>query len=303
VALNIPGRRPAIAEVPVFVPAARGIPPEAWAAIALVFAVTALFSLWAARIAVRPVRMLADAAERFSRNLAEPPLAETGATEIRAASRAFNRMQDRLARHVNNRALAFAAMSHDMRTPLTRMRLRLECLGEGSRELGEDIDEIETLANSALEMTRGLAPDEGLVPVDVCEMLRKLAASYLAMGVRVRLEGQCDAIRARPQALRRVFGNLLDNAIKYARDVEMVVDDSRGELRVRVLDRGPGIPAEDLQKVVHPFYRVETSRNRETGGAGLGLAIAKDIVEGHGGALAIANRAGGGLEVTVRLPR
>ena len=232
------------------------------------------------------------------------PLAESGATEIRGAARAFNRMQDRLRRHVNSRALAFAAMSHDIRTPLTRMRLRLESLGEEARaKLEGDLAEIEALARSALELTRGLSPDEPTAKVDVTDLARRLVADYAAMGSPIALSGSVAPVAARPAALRRALGNLVDNALKYAHDVGIDLRDDADHANIRVCDRGPGIPAEHLEKVLAPFYRVESSRNRETGGAGLGLAIAKDIVEGHGGELVLENRPEGGLCATIRLPR
>jgi signal transduction histidine kinase len=303
VALRMGDGRLALAESPIYRPPLR-LPPEVWGSMALTFVVTTLFSIYAGRLAVRPVSMLADAAERLSRNIAEPPLPERGAEEIRAAASAFNRMQDRLRRHVNGRAVAFAAMSHDIRTPLTRMRLRLESLGGDARaKLGRDLDLIETLAKSALELTRGLAADEPVTSVDVDAMVRRIAEDYDATPTPVAVQGGAQPVEGRPVALRRALANLVENAVKYGRDVCIQVADARDAVRILVLDRGPGIAAEHLEKVTIPFYRVEASRNRDTGGAGLGLAIARDIVEGHGGELLLANRPGGGLSATVRLPR
>ncbi len=303
VALRLPGGRQALVESPLFLPTHQ-LPTEAWISIALIFVVTTLFSIWAVRIAVRPVRMLADAAERLSRNIDEPPLPEKGAVEIRAAARAFNRMQDRLRRHVHGRALAFAAMSHDIRTPLTRMRLRLESLGEEARDkLTGDVAEIEAIAKSALDVTRGLSHEESVVPVDLRGLVGRLLQDYSALGHHIPVSGVAAPVDARPAALRRAIGNLIDNGLKYGTRVEVEIEDTREHANVRVCDRGPGIPPEHLPKVVNPFYRVESSRNRGTGGTGLGLAIAKDIAEGHGGELAIENREGGGLCATLRLPR
>ena len=304
VALRFRDGRQALAEATIFQPSLQ-IPTEAWFSIALLFVVTAIFSIWAVVMAVQPVRMLARAADRLSRNIDEPALDEDkGATEIRSAARSFNRMQDRLKRHVNSRALAFAAMSHDLRTPLTRMRLRIESLGEDAkRKLGDDLDEIEALATTVLDVTRSLAADEPLARIDFEELSRKLVDDYAQLGQALRVEGGAAPIEARPHALRRALVNVIDNAFKYGRDVVLQVEEGRGEVLLNVLDRGPGIPREELEKVLYPFYRVEGSRSRETGGAGLGLAIAKDIVEGHGGALEIANRADGGLRVSFRMPR
>jgi signal transduction histidine kinase len=303
VALKLPGGRNAVAEALLFQPSMQ-IPAEAWVSVALIFIVTLLFSIVAVRLAVQPVRMLADAADRLSRNIDEAPLPEKGAVEIRAATRAFNRMQDRLKRHVNSRALAFAAMSHDLRTPLTRMRLRLESLSEEAKErLGGDLQEIENLTRSVLEVTRGLSPEEAMVPLDIDQVLDRLVHDYAALGERIAFKGSAKPLEARPVALRRALGNLIDNALKYGKDVTVEIEDSGDHVQISVCDHGPGIPAEDLQKVVYPFYRVEGSRNRDTGGAGLGLAIAKDIVEGHGGELILQNRPYGGLRATILLPR
>jgi len=303
VALKLPDGRQALAETMLFQPSLQ-IPAEAWFSIGLLFFVTAIFSIWAVRLAVQPVRMLAGAADRLSRNIDEPPLAEAGAIEIRSAARAFNRMQDRLRRHVNSRALAFASMSHDLRTPLTRMRLRIESLGDGAKaKLGGDLDEIEALASTVLDVTRGLAPDEPMIPIDLDVLAKRLASEYAQMGRSLETRGSASPIDARPVALRRALVNVVDNAFKYGSEVVLELEDAPQEVHVHVLDRGPGIPTDELEKVLYPFYRVEASRNRETGGAGLGLAIAKDIVEGHGGRLEVANRPDRGLRVTLHLPR
>lgn len=303
VALKLADGRQAIAETVLFEPALQ-IPTEAWVSIGLVFVLTLNFSIWAVNLAVKPVRMLARAADRLSRNIDEPPLAEEGAIEIRSAARAFNRMQDRLRRHVNSRALAFAAMSHDLRTPLTRIRLRLESLGpEASRKLESDLDDIEALTQSVLDVTRGLAGDEPMSSVDLEALAARLVADFAQLGHALETRGRARPIDARPLALRRALVNVIENAFKYGHEVRLEIEDSPHEVRIHVLDRGPGVPPEEIEKIFYPFYRVDASRNRATGGAGLGLAIAKDIVEGHGGSLRVANRPEGGLRVTFALPR
>jgi signal transduction histidine kinase len=302
-ALRFTDGRQVLAEAPLMRPATQ-VPTDAWISIALLFAVVAAFSIYAARLAVKPVRMLAEAADRLSRNLDEAPLPEHGAAEIRAAKQAFNRLQDRLRRHVNGRTLAFAAMSHDMRTPLTRMLLRIEELDAPTREkFARDLDEIQGLAQSALEVTRDLSPREALERMDVGAFVDRLARDWAAHGRSIEVVGTALPVQARPVALRRAVGNLLDNALKYGCDVSIEVADGPDHVDIAVSDRGPGIPAEELPKVTTPFYRIESSRNRGTGGAGLGLAIARDIVEGHGGELLLENRTGGGLRAVVRLPR
>lgn len=302
-ALRLPDGRNVRVESLVFRPSTP-IPAQAWLSVLLLLIVTAAFSIWAVQLAVRPLRMLADAAERLSRNLDEPPLAEKGPGEIRAASRAFNRMQDRLRRHVAGRTLAFAAMSHDIRTPLTRLRLKLEAMDPRTRaRIEDDIAEIDGIARSVLQMARDLSPEEALVAVDLEDLAARLAAGYAALGTRVPVSGRCAPVQARPAALRRALGNLIDNALKYGEQVSIELLDSPSHATVRICDRGPGIPGEHLQRVMEPFYRVEPSRSRDTGGSGLGLAIARDIVEGHGGELRLENRAEGGLCATLLLPR
>ncbi|HYC37621.1 MAG TPA: ATP-binding protein [Usitatibacter sp.] len=278
-------------------------PSEAWMSVLLLLAVTAAFSFWAVRLAVQPVRVLADAAERLSRNIAEPPLPERGPEELRAATRAFNRMRERLKRHVDGRTLAFAAMSHDLRTPLTRLRLRLESLPEKDRAAIEgDLAEVEGIAKSVVGLARELSPEEAVATVDLEALVRRLLDDYVPLGHHVALAGRCSPVQGRADALRRAIANLVDNALKYAGAAEVALSDEAGHSVVRVCDRGPGIPEEHLQRAMQPFHRVESSRSRDTGGSGLGLAIARDIAEGHGGELTLENRDGGGLCARLALP-
>jgi signal transduction histidine kinase len=165
------------------------------------------------------------------------------------------------------------------------------------------LDEIEGLSKAGLELTRGISPEETPRHVDLDELVRQVSRDYAAVGQLVPVTGRCGAIDVRPLPIRRTLVNLVDNALKYGKEVAIELAEGGDHVRIDVRDRGPGIPPAHLQKVVHPFYRVEPSRNRHTGGTGLGLAIAKDIVEAHGGELEIANRESGGLQVTVRLPR
>jgi signal transduction histidine kinase len=157
---------------------------------------------------------------------------------------------------------------------------------------------------AALDYLRGAARDEAARPVDVAALLESLQEDLRVLGAEVAIGGAAPKpLRAKPQALKRCVWNLLDNAVKYGARARIAVDDDERRLRIRVLDEGPGIPAAELNKVFEPFYRVESSRNRATGGTGLGLSIAKGIAEDHGGSLELSNRAGGGLEATLILPR
>lgn len=274
--------------------------------ITLLLAAVIVVSLVAVRWATRPLKTLADAADELGKNINRPPLAETGPTEVVSAARAFNTMQSRLATYLRERTQVLAAMSHDLKTPITRLRLRAELLenAELRAKFGGDLQEMETMVLSALDFLRGMDNGEPLQPVDVDALLQSLQADLRETDGVVVIEG-CAAkpYPGRPQALKRCLANLLENAIKYGKTARVVVDDRVESLQLSILDQGPGLPPEQLEKVFEPFYRVEASRNRDTGGTGLGLAIAKNVVELHGGRIALRNRVEGGLEVVVTLPR
>lgn len=273
----------------------------------LVLAVTvAALSWWAVRRVTRPLADLARAADGLGRDLRQAPLPETGPQEVAQANRAFNRMQQRLSRTLEGRTRMLAAMSHDLKTPLTRMRLRAEMLDdEDLRERMEhDLDEMSQMVSDALDHLRGLEQAQERRPVDVMALLESLQADQQAMGRDVQLQGACE----RPwlggaAALRRCVSNLVDNAVLYGQRALLSVQDSPEALTIRVRDAGPGLPPEALEQVFEPFFRLEASRNRVTGGTGLGLTIARQIAEGGGGSLALRNHPEGGLEATLRLPR
>lgn len=263
-------------------------------------------SLVAVRLVTRPLQHLAEAADAFGGDLASPPLAETGPTETRRAAEAFNRMQERLRRLIAERGRALAAVSHDLRTPLTRLRLRAELVDdEGLRaQINADIDDMQAMVESTLDYLRGLRENEALQSIDMEALLQSLVADEQALGHPVSLAG---AVRApyvgRLSTLKRALGNLIDNAVKYGQSARIVIEDSAAELRLSVEDSGPGIAAADLARVVEPYVRLDASRSRETGGVGLGLSIARDAALLHGGQLSLANRPGGGLAATLVLPR
>jgi len=271
----------------------------------LLIAVVAV-SLLAVRWATRPLAALADAADELGRDIDRPPMPEDGPREVVRAARAFNTMQTRLGRHVRERTAMLAAMSHDLKTPLTRLRLRAELLEDGQLKdkISRDLAEMEALVHASLSFMRGIDAAERTQPIDVTALLESVCADATEAGAKVTLDGSAKAPYAgRPQALKRCLGNLLDNALKYAGAAEISVEDDARQLRVRICDRGPGIPEGELERVFEPFYRVEASRNRDTGGTGLGLSIARDIAQLHGGTLALANRTGGGVEAVLTLPR
>lgn len=253
----------------------------------------------------RPLSRLARAAEAMGRDMRQPPLAESGAQELKEAARAFNTMQDRMHRYLDSRTRVLAAMSHDLKTPLTRMRLRVETLEEEDirTRFGRDLDEMESMVRGTLALLKGLSDDEAAVAVDIDALLATLIAEFAELGEQVEVEGAArGAFRGRPQALKRCMTNLLSNAVKFGGRARVVVEDGAA-LVLRVRDEGPGLPPEELERVFEPFYRVESSRNRDTGGTGLGLAIARDIAQAHGGSLVLRNLPVRGLEAILTLPR
>ncbi|MBV8783799.1 MAG: HAMP domain-containing protein [Gammaproteobacteria bacterium] len=260
-----------------------------------------------ARSITRPLSALARAAEGLGRDAEAQLLPEAGARELRHAARAFNTMQDRLRRYLDSRTRVLAAMSHDLKTPLTRLRLQVETLdGQPAlqRRMGRELDEMESMVREALALFRGLDDREPAQPVDLNALLAEVAGGFRDLGAAVAISGRADTpLAARPQALKRCLTNLIANAVSFGGGAEVSMADGRDVL-IRVCDRGPGIPAEELERVFEPFYRRESSRNRDDGGGtGLGLSIARDVAQAHGGTLTLHNRPGGGLEARLRLPR
>lgn len=265
----------------------------------------ALAALVGVRWVTRPLAALADAAAALGENIHRPPLPEDGPSEVRRAARAFNAMQDRLRRYLDSRSRVLAAMSHDLRTPLTRLRLRTEMLdnAELRQKFERDLTEMESMIDAAFAMMRGLRDDEARRPVDIDALVLELADARRECGHVVTVRGNAAApYPGKPEALRRCLGNLIDNAIKYAGAAEVVVEDGQS-LRICVRDRGPGIPPDALERVCEPFYRLEASRSRDSGGVGLGLSIARDLAHALGGVLSLRNRSDGGLEACLALPR
>ena len=258
-----------------------------------------------ARNITRPLSALARAADSVGRDARPERLPERGARELRDAAHAFNTMQDRLRRYLDSRSRVLAAMSHDLKTPLTRLRLQVETLDNPPMQarIGRELDEMEGMVKEALSLFRGLDDGEPASSVDINALLAKIRDEFTDMGAQVTLSGHAlRAFTGRAQALRRCLTNLVANAVKFGSRADIVVEDG-ADLLIRVRDAGPGIPPEELERVFEPFYRLESSRNRDSGGTGLGLSIARDIAQAHAGTLTLANVAGGGLEAALRLPR
>ena len=265
----------------------------------------ALLAYAVARMTTRPLKQLAQAAQDLGQDINRAPLDLTGASEIRQASAAFNAMQARIRQYIFQRTQMLAAITHDLQTPLTRMRLRLEKVpdAELQERLIGDLSAMQEMVREGLVLARSMDTTETMQVLDLDSLLEAVCADAVDAGQQVGLTGRAAmAMLGRPLDLRRCLGNLIDNAVKYGREARVTVDRINGAARVRIRDSGPGIPQAELGRVFDPFYRVETSRSRESGGTGLGLTIARNIAEQHGGSIALANPPEGGLEVTLMLP-
>jgi len=275
--------------------------------LAIVDGVMLVLLFFAVRLVTRPLSVLAGAAEELGRNIERPPLPETGTVELARASRALNIMQDRLKRYVETRLKALGAMSHDLKTPITRMRLRAEMLedAELKTRFVRDLDAMQQMVGSTLDYMRGLSDSgEEVSTIDLDALISSLKQDAEEAGHTVTVAGESPGpVMGRAQALRRCLQNLLDNALAYGRRADITVRGEGRSVNVAISDQGPGIPESDIERVFDPFYRVEGSRNRNSGGSGLGLSIARNIAQAHGGAVRLRNLPQGGLEATLVLPR
>jgi signal transduction histidine kinase len=284
-----------------------GMPVSGWVMwlLAVQLLVLAVCAWYAVRLVTRPLAQLSAAADELGPDLKAQALAEDGPSEVAHAARAFNAMQQRIAGYMAERVEILAAISHDLQTPITRMRLRTELMdNEHDREkFRQDLDAMNSLVREGVTYARTLhGATEPPLRIDADALLESMVADYEDVGQQVRLEGRAGApIVSRPNALRRILMNLIDNALKFGTDVRLRVDAGSGKLVLAVLDNGPGIPPDELEAVLKPFYRVESSRNRSTGGTGLGLAIAHQLAMAMGAELTLANRAEGGLEARLTL--
>ena len=258
-----------------------------------------------ARLATRPLRRLSQAADALGSNIDRPPLDATGPVEVRHAAVAFNSMQARIRHHVQERTQMLAAITHDLQTPVTRLRLRIEQVTDERLRvmLASDLAGIQAMSQEGLELARSMESSEPMQTLDLDSLLDSVCADAEELGQKVTLKGRVGApVRGRPVALRRCLTNLVDNAVKYGEAAEVTATRSGNKAVISVRDRGPGIPEEFLEAVFEPFRRVETSRSRETGGTGIGLTIARAIAERHGGTLTLRNHPEGGLEAVLQLP-
>jgi len=286
----------------------QGAPSVSWQfiiSLALMGVIVLIVSVWAVRRLTAPLGMLSAAADRLGRDVAAEPLVEAGTIEMRNAARAFNRMQERLRRLIESRTQMLAALSHDLRTPLTLLRLRTEEVANAEErdKMLNTIGEMDEMIGSTLAFARDEVRAEPRRRVDIAALLTSAVDDMADAGMPVTMQPAAPlSYDCQPGALKRAISNLLDNAVKYGKRAQVAIVTVGKAIEITIDDDGPGIPEAELPRVFQPFYRVEDSRNRDTGGTGLGLAIAQSIVQAHGGELTLANRAGGGLRACIKLP-
>jgi signal transduction histidine kinase len=287
-----------------------GTPLSGWLPYVLMLQLIVLIACcwFAVRLATRPLEQLAHAADTLGPDLKGRRLPESGPEEVVRASKAFNAMQDRVAMYMTQRMQILAAITHDLQTPITRMRLRVDVMEDEvtGAKLRQDLQEMETLVKEGVTYARTLhGTRENAVRIDPDALIESMVDDYLDAGKPVALSGRiARTLVTRPQALRRIVGNLIDNALKYSDDAKVEVEVEaldNHRTRISVLDRGPGIPAQSLEAVFEPFVRLEESRNRQSGGTGLGLAIARQLTLAMDASLTLHNREGGGLEARLIL--
>jgi signal transduction histidine kinase len=275
--------------------------------IALTLAIVLALAAIVVRMITRPLDRLARAAASLGENVDAPPVAERGPQEVRSVIRAFNRMQAQITTQLLERTRLLGAISHDLKTPLARMRLRTELLPDARvrEKFVRDLDEMDSMVGSTLEFLGSLGESPKLVPVDVGALVGSLCEDFHETGAAVKLAGEARApCSAHPQALRRCVANLIENALRYGGSAEVALHNGERALHVVVRDRGPGIPEADLERVFDPYFRLDASRNRDSGGTGLGLSIARNIARWHGGDIRLRNAADGpGLLAELTLPR
>jgi signal transduction histidine kinase len=258
-----------------------------------------------ARLLAHPIREFATASERLGVDLTAPPLAVRGPQEMRATIRAFNRMQGRLRRFLEDRTQMLAAISHDLRAPLARLRLRAELVadGEQQRKMFDDLDVMNAMIDSTLAFASDDSRQEprrlvdiGVLVGDICEDAADTGGKVSYLGPR-GIDVPC-----RPTLVHRAVANLIDNAVKYGCDARVRIDRDGDRVLIIVDDDGPGIPVEEQEKVFSPFYRLEAARDPGKAGVGLGLSVARTVAREHGGDVRLSNRHGGGLSALIELP-
>ena len=287
-------------------PAESSIPLRLGLTLLVLLGTVIALSLIAVRWVTGPLSALATAAEKLGRDIDRPPLKEKGPLEVRRAAGAFNLMQQRLSRFLADRTRVLTAMSHDLKTPLTRLRLRMETVNDPilRGKIEKDLDEMQSMVTQTLDYMRDSSRAEAAQQIDLMALLETLQIDFRDTGHEVQIKGAvAQPYLGRPLALRRCLTNLVENAIRYGGRATIELDNTAKQVVGRSVYDGPGMREEELERAFEPFYRGERSRSRETGGTGLGLGIARNIARAHGGELVLKNRPAGGLEAILSLPR
>lgn len=268
--------------------------------------ISLIIAAWyGAKLLSRPIQRLSAAAERLSENLDSPPLEEVGPREARQAANTFNQMQKRIREQVQQRGRMLGAVSHDLRTPLSRLKLRLEQIEDSKLQgqMRQDLDDMIKMLDATLSYLHEQRTSEAEQWMDVQALVESLCENAQDQGADAQAQGHCAPLLVQPMALQSCINNLLDNALRYAGQATLALEDDRGHLLIRVIDHGPGIAADKREAVFEPFFRLEGSRNRNSGGVGLGMTIAREAAERLGGQLILEETPGGGLTAVLRLPR
>ncbi|MDE1166610.1 MAG: HAMP domain-containing sensor histidine kinase [Pseudomonas sp.] len=260
---------------------------------------------WGARLLSRPIRQFSEAAERLSENLDSEPLEETGPRESRQAAHIFNRMQQRIRQQVRQRSQMLGAVSHDLRTPLSRMKLRIEQVDDLKlqSQMRQDLDDMISMLDATLSYLHEQRTCEAVQLYDVQALVESLCENAQDHGDDISTRGHCRPLLVQPIALRSCLSNLIDNALRYGGATLVDLRDSASQVTIRIIDHGPGIEASLRETVFEAFYRVEGSRNRNSGGVGLGMTLARDAVMRLGGSITLEETPGGGLTAVVSFKR
>ncbi|KQB53552.1 histidine kinase [Pseudomonas endophytica] len=275
-----------------------------WRIYLLRIIVLVIIALFAVRLAIRPLNELAQAAQALGNDIRRKPLEVKGPVEVRRAAEAFNAMQQRLQHSLAERTRFLAAVSHDLRSPITRLCLRTEMLDDEQQKqrFRKDLADMEGLVSTTLEFVSSGEINEARQNIDLNALLQSLQADMQDIGEHISLVGRATRpVSGYARSLKRCVQNLLENAVRYARDVQVIVEELPEQVVITVRDSGPGIAPQQLTQVLEPFYRLEVSRNSDTGGYGLGLSIAHTVATAHGGTLVLNNRPQGGLDAVLTL--
>lgn len=283
-------------------------PQHSFRLISLLARLTAVaLTAWVAAIWLsKPIKRLALAADELGKNLNSPSIDETsGPSEVRQASKVFNQMQARLKQQMEERNRFLAAVSHDLRTPLTRLKLRAEKIEQREMRSGvqSDINEMTAIVDITLDYLRGDEQPEATCLLDISALVHSIAEDANECGNVISVSGGAPPLRLQPIAIRRCLNNLIDNALRYGESAAITISETADNVAISIHDSGQGIPEDKLEAVFAPFYRLECSRSRHTGGIGLGLSIARDMARKQGGEIILKNSMEGGLVASLVLPK